>query len=707
GVWTLFVKGLGELAPYKYQITTKEDQVLLKADPFAFLREVRMGTSLTYNLDGYEWSKEDAEWLARRGTEAMHEEGGLVISRCQLQPLLIYEVHLGSWKRHDDGSYYTYEEFAQELVPYVASMGYTHIQLMPVMEHLNDESLGYQVSGFYSVSNRFGTPRDFMGFVDACHQAGLAVILDWTPGGFCCDEFGLCRFNGQKLFEAERQDDPGDKLVPGQSLRFDFALGPVWSYLISNAIFYFEVFHIDGLRMDVTRILYKDGVVSCLKFDTNLEPEAHKSEEALMSEDVYKSEGDPEPEADFESEKGVEPGMGIDAEMKRGLNADSILSASAVIDAVTGLEAEPGGKAETVLDSAKVLDTDTVLTTEADSGSKEGSDGSGGVSPLAGRGRGRLVEMREIDSAGVSFVRALSSAIRKRYPGALLFTEETSGWQGVTQSLEENGLGFDFKCDHGWSNDVLRYAGTDFSWRPSQHRLVSFSSMYLFSESVVLPLSHRFFHSGSPSLIERQAGDYGQKFAGLRALYCYFLAHPGKKLAFMGTELAQFTEWNYRVGLEWFLLDYDWHEKLQSFVREANEFYVSQPALWALDMTWDGFVWVDADNAKQGVFCFARKARRHDDQLVVVLNMSTTFYDRFRIGVPVVYEEPCWKVAESRSRQRFFEEVFNSDAVSFGGSGKLNEQPLYVDHIACNHCTESLVLCLPPLSGVFLRPRLN
>jgi 1,4-alpha-glucan branching enzyme len=599
GVWVLFVEGLGEGEMYKYQITTKDDKVFLKTDPFAFYREGPPGTSsVTYRLDGFEWSQEDKEWIDRRKAQAQEEaeeearkeaqrrggtegqedvdDDGLISGRPHRHPMLIYEVHLGSWKRREDRSFYTYLDLAKDLVPHVSALGYTHIQLMPVMEHLLDSSSGYQVSGYYAVSSRFGTPQDFMMFVDTCHRDGLGVILDWVPEGFCPDELGLRQFNGGALFEADAQDDVQNNGQEGlESLRFDFSRKVVWSFLISNAFYFLDLFHIDGLRMDITRILYKDGAA-----------------------------------------------------------AD---------------------------------------------------------------------EPKEIDRDGVDFVREMTGAVQKRFPGALLIAGDSGEWQDVTRPLEKGGLGFDFKWDLGWSSDVLRYASTDFPWRPSHHRLMTVSSLYMFSDHFVLPFSYGEYLRRE-SMLKCHVGEYEQKFAGMRALYCHFLAHPGKKMTFMGAEIAQFAEWDCNEGLEWYLPEYDLHRMFSVFVKAANRFYRSQSTLWAADAEEDGFAWIDASNAKQGIFCFQRKAGRYDDVLVVVLNLSPAYYDRFRIGVPAVYGEICWKVSGVRSQERFFEEVFNSDASHFGGTGKVNEKPLYVDHIPWNRCAESVVLSLPPLTGIFLKP---
>ncbi|MCL1917268.1 MAG: 1,4-alpha-glucan branching enzyme [Peptococcaceae bacterium] len=597
GVWTLFIKGLGENEAYKYQITTKDNRVYAKSDPFAFYREKPPGTSsVTYRLEGFEWSQEDAQWMADRRGESQQDEdregmgesqgedsqqgaGWEVLKedpsdtmgddRFRRQPMLIYEVHLGSWKRREDQSYSTYRDLAQELVHYVSDLGYTHIQLMPVMEHLFDASWGYQTSGYYAVSSRYGTPHDFMAFVDACHRAGLGVILDWVPACFCGDERGLSRFNGDRLFEAERQEDYG-------SLRFDFSRGEVRSFLISNALYFFDMFHIDGIRMDISRVVYKDGA------------------------------------------------------------------------------APEGG--------------------------------------------------REIDRSGVDFVKGVNEVVHSKYPGALVMAQETVGWQEMTESLEEGGLGFDFVWNLGWRSDVLRYVSADFPWRSSNHWLIVSTSMYMFSEHFVLPFSHEVLAHGHKSLIGHQAGSYEQKFAGLRALYCYWLAHPGKKIVFMGTELAQFAAWHYNESLEWHLIEYDIHGKFSAFVQEANRLYRSETALWVKDMDPEGFEWIDEENNEQNAYCFVRRAERFDDLLIVVLNMSPTYYDRFRVGVPTVYQEICREMTGVRSQERFFEEVFNSDASRFGGSDRVNTQALYVDHIPWNTCEESVVLSLPPLACVFLRP---
>jgi len=613
GVWTLFVPGLKQGERYKYEVVAKDGSVGHKADPFAFFSELRPDTaSVTYSLEGYNWSKAALAWDKRKRQDA--------------EPMLIYEVHFGSWMRHADGTFYSYRDLADRLVPYVQKMGYTHLEIMPLMEHPLDASWGYQITGYYSATSRFGTPHDLMYFVDKCHQAKIGVILDWVPGHFCRDKHGLGRFDGKALYEG------GDHANWG-TYRFNFNKAEVWSFLISNALFWFDKYKVDGLRVD--------GVTSML----------------------YSNFG----------------------------RADS---------------------------AKKIL----------------------------------------IDEQAIDFMRTLNETVATAYPNSLMFAEESTDWPKVTHPIKEEGLGFNYKWNMGWMNDTLKYMEQPFSKRPQYHDCLTFSIMYASSESFILPLSHDEVVHGKKSLLGRMPGEYWQQFAGLKALYCYYLTHPGKMICFMGTELAPFIEWRYYEELEWFLLDYPPHQQFQDFVAEANKMYQSEEALWTDDSGWHGFDWVDADNRSQSVYCFLRYGKTAEDHLLVVLNMTPTHYPTFRVGVPDAISmcteevEVIKKVKKADSKkvnkedskkdnkadtkknskadikkdskadiekeieiiEKEYIEVFkpthdyvpllNSDEECFGGTGKGNTSTIEVEPVAWHKRAASIAIDVPPLAGLILKP---
>jgi len=560
GIWEGFVPGVQEGAYYKYLITTASGEKLYKADPYAFYAEHIPGTaSRTTVLDGYEWH--DDAWIQKRSSEDHLKT-----------PLNIYEVHLGSWKRHDDAvtdgpepkeaTYLSYNELADQLVPYVKEMGYTHVELLPVMEHPFDGSWGYQTTGYYAPTSRYGTPKEFMHLVDTFHQAGIGVILDWVPGGFCRDEHGLVHFNGGKLYEKEEHPNWG-------TFKFDLGRGEVRSFLVSNALYWIDVYHADGIRMD--------GVSSMLYMN-----------------------------------------FGIDDPSQKRFNA---------------------------------------LGTEEDLDASE-------------------------------FIRKVNSVVGTFHKDVLTIAEESTAWPLVTYPPSDGGLGFNLKWDMGWMNDTLHYMQTDFPYRPGNHRLLTFSIMYAFNENFVLPLSHDEVVHGKCSLITRMPGDLWRQFAGVRSLAFYQMMHPGAKLNFMGNEIAQFIEWRYYEGIEFFLADeYEHHHKQQVFVAALNKFYKEHPALWQRAYEGDGFEWIDADDADQSVISFVRHGDDPADDLVVLINFDPANYEEFRLGVP---------------RAGLYEEVFNSDAEEFGGSGVVNTGTFASTDEPWNNRENSIVLRVPPLGGIVL-----
>lgn len=555
GVWSLFVPAVKEGDYYKYEIATSGGATLHKADPYAFWSEVKPGTaSRIASLEGYEWA--DQAWREKRKTtSAFHG------------PMNIYEVHLGTWKKKPDGGYYTYRELAEDLVEYVKDMGYTHIELLPLAEHPYDRSWGYQATGYYSVTSRFGTPKDFMYFIDRCHQAGLGVIMDWVPGHFVKDDHGLRRFDGEPLFE---YNDPAraDKPEWG-TLSFDFSKPEVVSFLISNALFWMDIYHIDGLRVDaVASLLY-------LNFGKPRE---------MWVKNTHG--GDENPEA-------------------------------------------------------------------------------------------------------IEFIKKLNRTVFGYDPHALMMAEDSTAWPLVTAPVHDGGLGFNYKWNMGWMNDMLKYMEMDPYFRGGSHSLLTFSFMYAFSENYVLPLSHDEVVHGKKSLLNKMPGDYWQKFANLRVLYGYMMSHPGKKLLFMGGEFGQFDEWKDLEDLDWEMLGYDSHLSMHRYVRDLNHLYLREAALWELDHQPEGFAWIDPHDQKQSVATFMRKSSDPEDVLVIVSNFTPVYHEHYRIGVPYAGE---------------YVELFNSDAGEYGGSGKLNSGKLKTEEIAWHDRPDSLHIGLPPLATVIFKP---
>lgn len=553
GIWSIFVPGVKEGSLYKYEIHTWYGQVLHKADPYGFYSEYRPGTaSKVFPLEGYPW--QDEKWQKEK-------------TSLYNQPLNIYEVHLGSWKRKENGDFYSYRELAEELVDYAAEMGYTHIELLPLSEHPYDGSWGYQSTGYYAVTSRYGNPHDFMYFVDRCHQKGIGIILDWVPAHFCGDAHGLANFDGAPLYEyADPHRGRNDQWG---TFNFDFSKPQVWSFLISNALFWMDFYHIDGLRVDaVAFMLYLDY--------------------------------------------GKKPGQ---------------------------------------------------------------------WTPNVFGGRENL--------EAIGFMKKLNEAVFEKFPHALMIAEESTAWPLVTKPTYLGGLGYNYKWNMGWMNDMLRYMEMDSIHRKWHHELLTFSFMYAFSENFILPLSHDEVVHGKKSLLNKIPGDYWQKFASLRAFYGYMMAHPGKKLLFMGGEFGQFAEWNEHRGLDWLLLDYDMHRKLHQYVRHLNHFYKREKVLWEIDHDWQGFQWIDPHDCQQSIITFMRRSRDPEDFLVILCNFTPVVHEEYRIGVP---------------SPGAYMEVFNSDAEIYGGSGQLNKNLLEAEAVPWHNRSHSLVIKVPPLATLYLKP---
>lgn len=552
GIWTCYISGLSEGDNYKYAITTASGDVILKSDPYAFWSEVRPDTASKLTKLHYTWK--DKKWMASRKDYDSYA-----------QPMLTYEVHLGSWRRRENGDMLTYRELTDQLVDYVKDMHYTHIELMPLCEYPFDGSWGYQGTGYFSVTSRYGRPEDFMYFVDHCHQNGIGVIVDWVPGHFCRDAHGLRYFDGEPCYESGNPILAENK--EWDTMNFDYGRTEVQSFLISSALFFLKEFHVDGLRIDaVANMLYLDYGHS----DGQWQPNKYGGRENLEA---------------------------------------------------------------------------------------------------------------------IDFIRRLNKAVFAEVPQALMIAEESSAWPLVTKPIEVGGLGFNYKWNMGWMNDMLRYMSMDPLFRKDHQNLITFSLCYAFSENFVLPLSHDEVVHGKRSLLDKMPGDYWKKFAGLRAFYGYWMSHPGKKLLFMGGDFGQFIEWKYDDSLDWHLLDYDMHRKLHDYVRELNGFYASHCEFWQEDFDWSGFSWISCDDRDNSVIAFFRKGIHKEDLTIVVCNFTPVVHHDYRFGVP----QPGTYV-----------EVLNSDDSRFGGSGVVNEGKFTAEDISMHGMDQSLSLTLPPLAAIYI-----
>ena len=552
GLWERFIPGLKQFDAYKYAVTSAQGKTVLKADPYAFHAETRPGTaSKLYDLPPYRWG--DGAWRASRASAPIDRS-----------PLNIYEVHLGSWRRRENGDFYDYRSLACDLADYVADLGYNCVELMPVTEYPLDDSWGYQCTGYFAATSRYGTPEDLMYMIDHLHQKGICVILDWVPSHFCKDEHGLIDFDGTPCYEYA---DPLKREHAGWGTRvFDYGRGEVRSFLLSSAAFWLREFHVDGLRVD--------AVASMLYLDYGRE----------------------------------------DGNWTRNRNG----------------------------------------------------------------GRENL--------EAIDFLRALNKTAYSINPNVLMVAEESTAWPLVTRPPQDGGLGFTLKWNMGWMNDMCHYLKLDPWFRQYHHKDITFSLMYAFSENFVLPISHDEVVHMKGSLRGKMPGDDRQQLSGVRAFTAYMLAHPGKKLTFMGAELGQWHEWDFASQLDWYLLENEKNRQLHRFFKDINAFYLSQSPLWDIDFSWEGFEWLVPDDNHNNVVVFLRRDRK-GRELIAAVNFSPVAQGEYRFGVPP---------------KKRYREVFTTDCAEYGGTGAWrNEKPVEVLPIPSHGREQSLCVKLPPLGAAF------
>jgi 1,4-alpha-glucan branching enzyme len=552
GVWELFLPGVGEGVHYKFEIRTPGGALLLKSDPFGLFSQHGIQTSsMVYNLDRYQWA--DREWMDARPARRLHTSA-----------MSIYEVHLGSWRRKiEEGNRpLSYLELSETLIPYVVEMGYSHIELMPVAEHPFEGSWGYQVTNYYAPTSRFGTPDEFRHFVDKCHQAGIGVIMDWVPAHFPKDAHGLAEFDGTDLYE--HMDPRQGEHQDWGTLIFNFGRNEVRNFLIGNALFWLDKYHIDGLRVDaVASMLYLDY-----------------------------------------------------------------------------------------------------------------SRKAGEWVPNTFGGRENL--------EAVYFLKRFNEVCYERFPGIMTIAEESTAWPGVSRPTHLGGLGFGFKWNMGWMHDFLHYMSLDPIFRRYHHNNITFSLMYAFQEHFVLVLSHDEVVHGKRSLLNKMPGDEWQQFANLRMFYAWMYGHPGKKLLFMGSEFGQRREWNHDRELDWDLVALPPHDGLRRLVQHLNYVYKSEPALWDLDDTHEGFEWIDFHDADNSVVAFMRRSLE-GDVIVFAVNATPLVRHGYRLGVP---------------GGGFYREIINTDAETYGGSNVGNMGGFEAEDFPWQGRTHSLMISLPPLAAV-------
>ncbi len=557
GIWELFIPELQEGNLYKFEVQSQRGHLYLKTDPYAFYCQQRPETSsIIKNIEGFDWS--DRDWIETRGK-----------SNPQQEPISVYEVHLGSWMRipDEDDRFLSYRELAEKLIPYVKEMNFTHIELMPVAEHPIDGSWGYQVTGYYAPSSRFGTPEDFMHFMNECHKEGIGVLVDWVPAHFPRDSHALAYFDGTFLYEHAdpRQGEHKD----WGTLIFNYGRNEVRNFLVANALFWIEKYHIDGIRVDaVASMLYLD---------------------------YSRNEGEWVPNR-FGGRENLE---------------------------------------------------------------------------------------------AIEFIKEFNKKIYEHFPGVLTIAEESTSWPGVTHPVHLGGLGFMFKWNMGWMNDMLSYMEKEPIHRRYHHNMITFALLYAFQENFMLVLSHDEVVHGKHSLLDKMPGDVWQKFANLRTLYGFMCGHPGRTLLFMGGEFGQWIEWDEAKSLDWNLLEYDPHRQLKEYVRDLNGLYRSEPALSKHDVSHQSFEWIDFHDSDNSVISFMRQdLEEKEDTLVFVCNFTPIPREGYRIGAPL---------------PGYYNVLMNSDERKYGGSGGGNHSGLMADEIPWQGQPYSLNLSIPPLGTLILR----
>jgi 1,4-alpha-glucan branching enzyme len=553
GVWELFMPGLSVGQPYKYEIRTRDHgNILLKTDPYGQQFEHRPATaSRVPAQQPYSW--EDAAWMQQR-----HDSDWLK------DPVSIYEVHLGSWKRDEHGNFLNYRQLATEMVEHVIQAGFTHIELLPITEHPLDASWGYQTTGYFAPTSRFGEPDDFRFFVDHCHQHNIGVLLDWVPAHFPRDSHGLASFDGTALYE---HSDPrrGEHSDWG-TLIYNYGRNEVKNFLLSSAVYWLEEFHLDGLRVDaVASMLYHD----------------YSRDAGEWLPNIY--------------------------------------------------------------------------------GGRENLE-------------------------AVDFLRELNTITHAEFPGTMVMAEESTAWPGVSRPVDTGGLGFSMKWNMGWMHDTLRYISHDAIHRQYHHNDLTFGLLYAFTENFVLPFSHDEVVHGKQSMLYKQPGDDWQRFANLRLLYTYMFTFPGKKLLFMGNEIAQGREWNFDASIEWYLLEYASHSGMLALVSDLNQLYRNNSALHRYDFTAEGFEWIDSNASEQSVLSYLR--RDGDSFVVVVLNFTPVPRHDYRVGVPVAGN---------------YRVLLNSDSSYYTGTDVGNSGQIATEPVSFNGRPHSLSLMLPPLAGIVLK----
>ncbi|RPI00578.1 MAG: 1,4-alpha-glucan branching protein GlgB [Calditrichaeota bacterium] len=557
GIWELFIPNIGEGEKYKFEIKDQKGNILLKADPYGFYHQVRPhSASIVCSIDRHQWN--DDAWMERRKTTDILKE-----------PVSVYEVHLGSWRRdpEDSGRFLSYRELAPQLAAYVREMGYSHVELLPIAEHPFDGSWGYQVTGFYAPTSRYGTPEDFQFFVDHLHQNNIGVIIDWVPAHFPKDAHGLARFDGSALYE--HADPRKGEHQDWGTLIFNYSRNEVRNFLIANALFWLDKYHIDGLRVDaVASMLYLDY--------------SRKSGEWIPNE-------------------------------------------------------------------------------------------FGGRENLG----------------AIDFMKKVNELMFSYFPGILAIAEESTAWPGVSKPTYLGGLGFNLKWNMGWMNDFLTYFSKDPIHRKFHHNMITFALLYAFNENFMLVLSHDEVVHGKRSLLDKMPGDFWQKFANMRTLLGFMFGHPGKKLLFMGSEFGQWQEWRESQSLDWHLLQFDPHQKLQRLVKDLNLLYAAEPAMHKIDFEPDGFQWIDFMDADNSIVTFMRKTADPKETLIFLSNFTPVYRENYRIGVPF----HC-----------HYREILNTDSEIYWGSNKGNAGGMNSEEVKWHNQPYSMNLQVPPLATVIFKP---